>query len=329
VRTAAQGVTVRELRRELKFLLKIWGRIRRFAQRESAPRLIYEEYDLVLRVARDMLTPPADGRGDAAANSILVDSKDDYHRIMKFLRMVMPHLRSKVKLYRGSKGLFEEYGVEKEIQKLYEKKVQLKSKGSIIIEQTESLVAIDVNTAGFAGKRDPEETAFVTNMEAARETARQIRLRDLGGIIIIDFIDMELKDHRHKVHRALEEALKRDKAKTEVLNVSSIGVVEMTRQRMGRSLNAMVFQDCPYCRGEGFIKSAATVAIDVYRRLRKVLSESRAHSLDVDVHPDVSHVLLSSDKGLIALLEKQYGCRIRIRGIEGIHREDISINPSY
>lgn len=320
VRTAGGGASLRDLGRELKFLLKIWGRIKNLAQREKAPKLVYEEYDLVLRVVRDLFSEDV--------NTLLIDSKDEYRRVMKFLRMVLPGLRSKVKLYRGIKGLFEEFGIEKEIEKLHEKKVWLKSKGCIVIEQTESLVAIDVNTAGFSGKRNPEETAFITNMEAAREVARQIKLRDMGGIIIIDFIDMELRDHRQKVQQALEEALKRDKARTEVLNVSSIGVVEMTRQRMGRSLEAMVFQDCPYCHGRGSVKSVSTLSIEVFRKLKKQLSESRVRNIEVRVHPEVSSFLLSQDKGLLSFIENKYRCHMHIKPDPGMHIEEIKIYPA-
>lgn len=331
VRTAAIGAGLREIKRELKFLLKIWGRVKNLANRERPPKLVYEEYDLTLRVARDLLKPtPAVNKGqDEGVSSLIIDSKDEYNRIMKFLRMVMPNLRSKVKLYKGSKGVFEEHGIEKEIDKLYQKKVWLKSKGSIIIEQTESLVAIDVNTSGFSGKKDPEETAFITNMEAAKEIARQIRLRDMGGIIIIDFIDMEIRDHRRRVQQALEEALTRDKAKTEVLNVSSIGVVEMTRQRMGRSLNSIVFQECPYCHGGGSVRSASTVSIEVFRKLKKTLSDNnRFRSIEVVVHPEVADFLLKSDKSLISFIEHKYRSRIYVRPNPTQHIEDIHITPS-
>lgn len=320
IRTAAQGAASRDFARELKFLLKIWGRIKNLAHKEKAPKIVYEEYDLILRVIRDLLTDDV--------NMLVLDSKDEHRRIMKFLRMVLPGLRSKVRLYRGSKGLFEEYGIEREIEKLYAKKVFLKSKGTIVIEQTESLVAIDVNTAGFSGKRNPEETTFITNMEAAKEIARQIRLRDMGGIIVIDFIDMELKEHRHRVHQALEEALRRDKAKTEVLSVSSIGVVEMTRQRVGRSLQALTFQDCPYCRGEGKVKSISTVSIEIFRKLKKMLSESRIRRLDVVVHPDVANFLLKEDRALISFVENRYRCRINIKPDSALHVEDARVTSS-
>jgi len=331
VRTAAQGVAPRELKRELKFLLKMWGRVKNLAQKERAPKLIYQEYDLILRVIRDVLTSVYSEKkgGVDGIGTLLIDSKDEHRRIMKFLRMVMPSLRSKVKLYHGSQGLFEEYGIEKEIRKLYGKKVWLRTKGSIVIEQTESLVAIDVNTAGFSGKRNPEDTAFITNMEAAKEAARQIRLRDMGGIIIIDFIDMELNDHRRKVQKTLIEALQKDKAKTEVLNVSSIGVVEMTRQRVGRGLGATVFQECPYCRGSGMVKSAQTLSIEVFRKLKKILSEKRARNIDVKLHPDVATFFTKSDKSLISFIENRYRCRVNIKSEEGFHIEDIKIDPAF
>ncbi len=320
VRTAAATAGLKDLARELKFLLKIWGRIRNLARKEKTPKLVYEEYDLILRVVRDLFNEDV--------SILTIDSKEEFNRVMKFLRMVMPHLRGKIKLYRGTKGLFEEHGVEKEVEKLYEKKVSLRSKGSIVIEQTESLVSIDVNSAGFIGKKNPEETAFLTNMEAAREVARQIRLRDMGGIIIIDFIDMELRDHRHKVHQALEEALKRDKAKTEVLSVSSIGVIEMTRQRMGRSVHSVAFQDCPYCRGEGSVKAISTVSIEIFRKIKKVLSENRVRGIEIVIHPDVASFLLKQDKDLISYIERKNRCTLRIKPDPALHIQDIKIFPA-
>jgi len=320
VRTAAQTATSRDLSRELKFLLKIWNRIKNSAQGQRPPKLVYEEYDLILRVVRDLF--------NEEISTLLIDSKDEHRRVMKFLRMVLPGLRSKVKLHRDPRGVLEQFGIEKEIEKLYAKKVLLRSKGTIIIEQTESLVAIDVNSAGFSGKKNPEDTAFVTNMEAAREVARQIRLRDMGGIIIIDFIDMELKEHRRRVRRTLEEALKRDKAKTEVLNVSSIGVVEMTRQRMGRSLHSVASQECPYCRGEGFVKAVPTIVIEVLRKLRKYLSETKARRVEIGAHPEVANFLLTQDKSGLSYIGKQYRCHINIRSNEGLHLEDFRISPA-
>ncbi|MCX5715367.1 MAG: Rne/Rng family ribonuclease [Candidatus Omnitrophica bacterium] len=320
VRTAAQGVSAREIGRELKFLLKIWGRIRGIANREKAPKIVYEEYDLILRVVRDLFTDDVE--------ALIIDSKDEYRRVEKFLKMVLPNLRQKVKLYRKPKGLFDEYGIEKEVDKLYSKKVMLRSKGTLVIEQTESLVAIDVNTAGFTGKRNPEETAFATNLEAAREIARQIRLRDMGGIIIIDFIDMELRDHRKKVQHTLEEALRRDKAKTEVLSVSNIGVIEMTRQRMGRSLLSMSFRECPYCQGDGFVKSVSTVSIEIFRNLKKTLNEVRARNVDLRVHPEVAEYLHTHDKNLIHFIERRYRCRVNVKPDPTLHVEDAHVIPS-
>ncbi|MEI8176337.1 MAG: Rne/Rng family ribonuclease [Candidatus Omnitrophota bacterium] len=320
VRTAALNASIKDLAREMKFLLKTWARIRGCAHKEKPPKLVYEEYDLILRVVRDLFNDEV--------SALHIDSKEEFRRIMNFLNMVLPSFKSKVKLYRGSKGLFEEFGVDKEIEKLYEKKVLLRSKGSIIIEQTESLVSIDVNSAGFVGKKNPEETAFHVNLEAAREVARQIRLRDMGGIIIIDFIDMEMRDHRHKVHRALEESLKRDKARTEVLNVSSIGVIEMTRQRMGRSLHSIAFQDCPYCKGEGSVKAISTVSIEVFRKLRKILNGARIRVVEVVVHPDVAGYLAHQDRDMVTHLESAYRCRVKVKGDPILHVEEIKIFPS-
>lgn len=315
IRTAAAEASPKDIVRELKYLLRIWGRIRHLAECSTAPTLIYEEYDLILRIVRDQFTEDVD--------RLMVDKKEDYNRINKFLKMALPKYRSKVELYKGNVNIFDEYDIERQINKLYQKKVKLRSKGSIVIEQTESLVAIDVNTAGFTGRINPEETAFKTNLEAAYEIARQIKLRDLGGIIVIDFIDMELRENRIRVREALEEALKDDKAKTEVLGVSALGVVEMARERVSRSLESIVFQPCPYCSGRGVVKSVSTLSIEVFRRLKRELLMSKRREIQVVLHPAVGDYLMREDRSLLRYFERHYKAKIYISTDPAMHIEDI------
>jgi ribonuclease G len=251
VRTEAEGVGTRELARELRYLANLWRKIVSRAQANPAPSLIYEEYDLVLRVTRDLFSKEID--------RILVDSRQEFRRIYNFIRSFLPALRRRVRFYRGGRPLFEKAGIEKQIEIVFSRRIQLKSGGHIVIEPTEALVAIDVNTGQFtgssrSGKEDPEQTAFVTNREAAREIARQIRLKDLGGIIVIDFIDMRRGEHVRTILNELREGVRRDKAKIKILQFSHIGLVEMTRQRIRKGIESTLYHTCPYCGGRGLVK---------------------------------------------------------------------------
>jgi len=317
VRTASKGVDKNNIVREAKYLLRLWQSIQARAKRAKPPSVIYEEYELVLRVARDMMTD------DVTAVSI--DSKLEFRKFIRFLDSFSPKLKARVKLYRGTAPLFEHYGIEQHIDKLYNRIVQLKSGGYLIIEQTESLVAIDVNSGRFVGRKNLEDTAFRTNIEAANEVARQLRLRDLGGIIIIDFIDMDLPSHRQRIFKALEAALERDKAKTNILNISSIGLVEMTRQRMRKSIEGSSYEKCPYCNGRGTIKSATTVSIETARKIEKFLAETRCREIFVSLHPSVALFISDPQRRIIDSLEQRFKVKIRIMEDESLHAEDVKI----
>jgi ribonuclease G len=317
VRTAGNGCTKRQFFQDLRYLGNLWRKIKMQTQKKSAPALVHEEYDLILRTIRDNFT--------AQTNKLFVDSKEEYKRIMHFLRFFSPNLRSRVQLYRMDVPLFEKKEVEDEIAKIYTRKVFLESGGYIVIEPTEGLVAIDVNSGRFTGKKDPEETAYLVNLEAAKEIARQLRLRDIGGIIIIDFIDMKLAKHRRKVFDVLSAAVKRDHAKTVISSVSEFGLIEMTRQRMRKSLESVVYQSCPYCQGKGLVKSADTMAILVLRKIQKILQKINKKTILVLTHPDVAFQLVNENRQAIYNLENSRKVKILVRQNASLHREEFNI----
>ena len=317
IRTAGIGQSKRELGRDLKYLLGIWRKIKFNAAKKQAPAQLHEEYDLVLRVARDYLTEDVE--------KLIIDNRDEYRKIQHFLSAVAPHLRSKVELYEGDIPLYDRKGIEKDVEKLFERKVPLRCGGYIVIEPTEGLVAIDVNSGKFTEKKSLEETAFAVNIEAAREVARQIRLRDLGGIIVIDFIDMMQAGKRRKVFEALTDSLKRDKAKTDVSPLSEICLVEMTRQRMRRSVESMSFRECPYCQGRGLIKSVSTVSIQALRKVKKYLKETKKKQVELLVNPEVTSRLFNEDRQAIESIERIFHAKIIIKADPLLHVEEMKL----
>lgn len=314
-RTESIGASPRQLKLELRYLMNLWSRIQHRAERQKAPSLIYEEYDLPLRIIRDHFYEDI--------GKILVDSKEEYRKISRFASSVQPKLRRKIFYYRGKTPLYERYAIEERIEGIFRRKIFLKSGGSIVIEKTESLIAVDVNTGKFTGKRNPEETAFKTNIEAAQEIARQIMLRDIGGIIVMDFIDMDERAHRKEVYETLERAFKRDKAKFKILNISTIGLVEMTRQRTRKSLESVSFRECPYCTGMGRVKTPATIAIEAVRRLEKQLAEGKSREIFLRAHPDVAEYLAGSFKNVLEALEKKSRRKITVKIDSKLHVEDV------
>jgi ribonuclease G len=317
VRTAAVSAEAKVLERDIKFLVHQWKQIQRRVSSKPAPSCVHEEYGLVLRMVRDVMTEQFE--------RLVVNDRNEHHRINNFMRAAVPTLRPKLVLYNGEAPLFQTHGIQKEIDRIYEPRASLKSGGHIVIEQTEALVAIDVNTGKFTGTRNLEETAYRTNCEAAREIAKQIRLRDLGGIIIIDFIDMEQAEHRRSVLKILEEALRKDRAKTSFLNLSQLGLVEMTRQRMRKSLESASTVSCPYCHGKGIVKSKETVAADALQKLSQYLKSIRREQVEVTASPDVIDVLGREDSRLIRQLESQSSNRISLVGDPHLHVEEVRI----
>ena len=319
VRTAAHGANRRQLSRDLRFLWSLWKRIKARSVRAPAPSLIHEEYNLPLRIVRDSLTEEV--------NKIVVDSKEEFRQLHRFLAQTEPHLRSRVEFYNQEIPLFEKKGIEREIERIYNRKVELPSGGHAVIEQTESLVAIDVNSGKFTARKNLEETAFVTNMEAAKEIPRQIRLRDLGGILIIDFIDMNAQSHRQKVFNTLQNAMHKDKAKTNLIFLSEFGLVQMTRQRGRRSLEAISFQEGPTCQGRGSIRSGLTVSINPLRLIMKAIHTSKKQVVEVTVHPDLASRLFNEDRGAIATIESQYHGRVVVKPDPTLHLETLKVQP--
>jgi len=316
-RTQSVGANPRHLKSEIHYLVNLWIRIQRRAEKEKAPKAVFEEYDLPLRIIRDNI--------DKEVEKILVDSREEYKKICRFANSIQPGLRKKIFFYKGLIPLYERFGIEERIEGVFRRKVFLKNGGSVVIEQTEGMVAIDVNTGKFTGKRNPEETAYKTNMEAASEIAKQVMLRDIGGIIIIDFIDMRDRDHRRRVHAALEDVFKRDKAKINILTISTLGVVEMTRQRVRKSLESVSFTDCPYCKGMGRVKTPATIAIEAVRRLERVLREKRSRDITLTLHPDVSQHMEANFERVFRTLERRFRKRIKVNSDAKLHVENVYI----
>ncbi len=317
VRTAAQGVSLKDFQRESRYLINLWHQIKARARRARPPQLIHQEYDIILRVARDMFT------NDMA--KLEIDSRGDFKRISRFLKILAPHLRQRLRLYGDRIPMFEKFDIEPQILKIYDRIVQLKSGGYLIFDQTESLVAIDVNSGKFVGKKNLEDTAFKTNLEAAEEVPRQLKLRDLGGIIIIDFIDMEIPDHRKSIFRTLERNLEHDKAKTNILNISSIGLVEMTRQRVRKSIESKSYQKCPYCSGRGIVKSIPTLSLELMRKLERKLQDVRSREAFVSLHPEVAYYVSAPERNLIKPFERRFRKTIRIIEDPNLHTDDMKV----
>lgn len=317
VRTAGEGKGEKEFHRDIRYLAQVWERIQKGIQRPKAPCLIHDEAGLVERVIRDYLTEEN--------TKIVVDRPELYHRAKGFCQMYLPGQEVDLHHYREKVPLFEKYNIEKEIERTFQKTVMLKSGGHIVIEQTEGLVAIDVNTGKFTGRKNLEETVYQTNIEAAWEIARQLRLRDVGGIIIIDFIDMERAHHRRELFRTLKEAVRKDRAKTNLVQMSELGLVEMTRQRVRPSLESAVYDSCPYCEGKGMVKSATTMAIQTVKEIRKALGNMHSKVLNVYVHPRVAERLLHQEKKAVNHIEKESQSRILVFPEPSHHMEDVNI----
>ncbi len=317
VRTAAVNHAKDELKREANYLYNLYRRIEKISSGKSAPSLIHEEYGLIQRIARDNLTEDVD--------FMVIDSKIEYKKTLLLLRMMSPKIRSKLKLHNNPQPIFDKFNIAAEIERIFDTRISLPSKGYIIIEPTEGLVVIDVNTGSFSA-RSPEDTAYITNREAAVEIARQLKLRDIGGIIVVDFIDMDSKEHRQLVHHTLLNALKSDKARTKLLNFSQIGLVEMTRQRMRKSLEGASYNTCPYCGGRGTVKSLVTMSIEVIRVLEKKLKNERYKKVHVMVNAGLKEYLLQNYKKAIDLVGRNSRCSIMVNGDPHLHIEDVRVN---
>ncbi len=317
VRTASEGKSVEELRADMDFLLGVWEDIRKRQENRSATALIHSDLDVTSKVLRDILSEDV--------SRIIVDSREEHDKIVRFLGTFMPNINYSIELYDGDEPIFDAFGLEVEIARALGRKVWLKSGGYIIIDQTEALTAIDVNTGRFVGKHNLEDTILKTNLEAVREVAFQLRLRNIGGLIIIDFIDMEKEAHRDKVHSALEEVLKNDKSKTNILKISELGLVEMTRKRVRESIGRTLCEPCPYCDGKGYVKSRTSMVYEIFRELRREIGNMPGYRVTLLVHPDIAALLYDEERKGIEELERQFQKQITITARNTFHQEQFEI----
>src|SRR4030043_798204 len=280
VRTVSAGAEKHKLKSEMDFMLKLWADIQARMAQSTGPSLLYMDLGVSLRAVRDLFTREVD--------RLIIDSNEEYEKIMKFVENFAPTLKYSIELYKGNDPIFDTYGIEMEISRALDNKIWLKSGGYIVIESTEALTAIDVNTGSYVGKKNLEETILKTNLEAVKEIAYQLRLRNIGGLVVIDFIDMEKKSDREKVFNALTDALRRDKNKTNVLKMSELGLIEMTRKRTRENLTRLFREPCFYCGGEGWLKSKNSICYQIFRQIEREAWELPGDNLTLQVHPEIA-----------------------------------------
>ena len=305
IRTVAEDLTAQSCKREIEHLYGSWTKIKRKSGSVRAPALLQRETSLTRGITRDLFSDKVD--------SLLVDSKVLHTEVVQYLKQIDPDLLDRVKLYQAETALFDEYDIEAEIRSLFKPRVELPTGGYLIIQPTEALTSIDVNTGRYTGKKDPESTILKTNVEAAREVARQLRLRDIGGIIVVDFIDMESRGNRDKVLQELRAHLGRDRARTKAFAVSELGLIEMTRQRVRPSLWQSMTAECPTCHGTGRVFRPEVVVRRMERSLKRAGAEHKERQLAVRLHPDVALYLVEQEPNFLRQLEKQTGLELEVR----------------
>ncbi len=318
IRTVSEGTSREKLKAEADFLEKLWFNIQRKMEKLTRPGLLYEDLSISLRVVRDLFTREVD--------RLIIDSPEQYDRIMEFIDMFAPRLRYSVELYEGAEPIFDAFGIEVEISRALNKKVWLKSGGYIVIDHTEALTVVDVNTGSYVGARNLEETILKTNLEAVKEIAYQLKLRNIGGLVVIDVIDMEKKTNREKVFFALKEALSGDKAACNVLPMSELGLIEMTRKRTSANLHAFLTEPCLYCEGRGSLKSRRTVCYEIFRELeRECATLGPGGQALIQVHPAVEAVLMEEEQESLVDLERRIKRRVVIETSDDVHIENYQI----
>ena len=318
VRTAGSDRNRKELSRDLAYLLRLWKVIVRRIKKTTGPVDIYEESDMLIRTIRDIFTTDVD--------SIVIDEPNAYERAREFLQLVMPRYVNRLQLYDGKEPLFHKHKLDTEINSIHRREVPLKEGGSLVIDQTEALVAIDVNSGNFRADDSAEETAYQINLIAAKEIARQIRLRDLGGVLVNDFIDMRKEKHRRGVERALRDAVKRDRARTKILRTSPFGLIEMTRQRVRPSLKRSTYADCPCCSGTGVIKSGESMAIEVIRQLTVASQTEEVTKISITVAAEVAEYLSNKKRRQLIELEDEGKLEVDIVGLADVSGEHLVID---
>jgi ribonuclease G len=320
IRTAAAGRPEEDIVRDLESFRTIWTEIRQKSESRRAPAIVYREQGLVSKLLRDLLTDEY--------QTIRIDNQDEYQRVLSLVERIMPNLAPRVKLYTKPFPIFEEYGVQAEIDKALKSKVWLKSGGSIVINQTEALVAIDVNTGRYVGKKSSgrlEDTIVKTNLEAVKEIVRQIRLRDLGGIIVLDVIDMEEKKNRQKVFQAVEQELKKDRSPSKAVQVSDFGLVIITRKRVKQSLERVLTEPCPYCSGTGVIKSSSTICYEILSEVKKMGPDLNGHRILLRVNPDIARALREEESAVLRDLKQSLGKDVTIKPDMHLHHEQFDV----
>ncbi len=320
IRTVAEGASAKNLKDDMEYLIKLWGSIKKAYEKEDGVGLIYSDLDLAGRTVRDRVTDDVD--------HIVVDDLASYKKMTKFIQSFLPRFKKRIELYSGKAPIFDNYAIEGEIARALNRKVWLKSGGFIIIDQTEALTAIDVNTGRFVGRsRHLEDTVLQTNLEAAKEIAYQIRLRNLGGIIILDFIDMDKSANRDQVYAAVQEELRKDPVKTQILPISELGLIQMTRKRTQESLLQRLTSQCEYCEGTGYLKSLVTIAYQILRECKKETALNPAHSgvLTIYCHPDIAEFFAEDDRASVEEMEKELERRLVIKVDPNLHLEEYEI----
>jgi ribonuclease G len=320
IRTAAASRPKEDIVADLSYFHKVWTEIRQKAENSRAPAVVYREQSLVAKLLRDLLTEEY--------SAIRIDNDLEYRRVYELIERIMPSLAAKVKLYNKEYPIFEEYGVQAEIDRALRSKVWLKSGGSIVINQTEALVAIDVNTGRYVGKKTAgrlEDTILKTNLEAVREIVRQIRLRDLGGIIVLDFIDMEEKKNRQKVFQAVEQELRKDRSPSKALQVSDFGLVIITRKRVKQSLERVLTEPCPYCAGSAVIKSRSTICYEILSEVKKISADLDGQTLVLRVNPDIARALRDEERAVFKELKQSIGREIAVKPDVLLHHEQFDL----
>jgi len=318
VRTVSERAPKEKLKSEMEFLSRLWKTIQKRKETSSVPNLLHKELTIILRAVRDLFTKEID--------RLVIDSREEYQAIVEFIENFVPSLKYSVELYEGREPLFDAYGIEMEISRALDKKIWLKSGGYIVIESTEALATIDVNTGSYVGKRNLEETIVKTNLEAVKEIAYQIRLRNIGGLIVIDFIDMDRESDREKVFLALKEALEKDRAKTTVLKMSELGLIEMSRKRTRENISLFLTEACFYCDGRGRLKSSTTICYDIFRDLERETVSDEGGKVYLLVNPEIERVLKEEERYSVMELEKKINRRIIIIAKEDFHFEQYEIS---
>ncbi len=318
VRTVAENATLEELEADMEFLLILWDEIQDISNHISTtPKMIYEDLDITFRSVRDLFTEEV--------NNLILDDHETYEKLLKFVQTFAPKLQNRISFYQGNSPLFEAHGIDVEIGRALEKKVWLRSGGYIIIETTEALSVIDVNTGRYVGNNDLEETIFTTNIEAVKEIAYQLRLRNIGGIIIIDFIDMEDEEHREELFTSFKEAVKKDKSRINILKLSEFGLVQMTRKRSCENLSQMMCEPCHYCGGEAILKSRRTICYEIFRKISRRAKQHNGAGVTLNVHPRIADMLLKEEEAVTNELEQEISKRLTIVASKSFHIEKYTI----